>query len=86
MKVALGSAADLAARLLVPEVPRLDAMVVGGDRRSVETVLADVRLAPLRVLVVEPLLDVPDPRLKVLQGTPAMFRAVRIRVSEPDPS
>jgi hypothetical protein len=30
-------------------------------------------------------LDVPDPRLKILQGTPALFRAVRIRVTEPDP-
>lgn len=83
VKVALAAAADLAATMLVPAARSLDAVVLGGDRRSVETVLADGRLAPLRPLVAEPLLDVPDPRLKVLQRTPALFRAVRIRISEP---
>lgn len=80
VRVAMAAAADTAAAHLVPGVGGLDALVLGGDRRSLETVLADVRLAPLRALVVEPTLDVPDPRLKVLQGTPALFRAVRIRV------
>lgn len=83
VKVALAAAADLATTMLVPAARSLDAVVLGGDRRSVDTVLADGRLAPLRPLVAEPLLDVPDPRLKVLQGTPAMFRAVRIRIEEP---
>jgi hypothetical protein len=46
-------------------------------------VLADVRLAPLRPLVVEPVLDVPDPRLRVLEQAPDQLRAVRIRVTEP---
>lgn len=82
-KVALAAAADVAAAVLVPEAGRLDAVVLGGDRRALETVLADVRLQPLLPLVVEHRLDVPDPRLKVLEGTPALFRAVRIRVSEP---
>jgi hypothetical protein len=80
VRVAQGAAADLAATLLVPEVGRLDALVLGGDRRAVEAVLVDRRLAGLRPLVVEPLLDVPDPRLKVLQSTPALYRAVRIDV------
>jgi hypothetical protein len=83
VKVALAAAADTAAAHLLLEVRRLDAVVLGGDRRSLETVLADARLAPLRPLVVEPRLDVPDPRLAVLQRTPEMFRAVRIRVVEP---
>lgn len=83
VKVALAAAADLAATMLVPAARSLDAVVLGGDRRSVETVLADPRLAALRRLVAEPLLDVPDPRLKVLQGTPALFRAVRILITEP---
>lgn len=83
VKVALAAAADLATTMLVPAARSLDAVVLGGDRRSVDTVLADGRLAALRPLVAEPLLDVPDPRLKVLQGTPAMFRAVRIRIEEP---
>lgn len=83
VKVAQSAAADVAAQVLVPEADRLDALVLGGDRRSVEAVLADVRLARLRPLVSGRLLDVPDPRLKVLQGTPAKFRAVRIEVVDP---
>jgi len=82
VKVALAAAADTAAAHLLPEVDRLDAVVTGGDRRSLETVLADVRLAPVRALVVEGRLDVPDPRLSVLRATPATFRAVRVRVAE----
>lgn len=85
VKVALASAADLAARMLVPSVRSLEAVVLGGDRRSVEAVLTDQRLAALRPLVAEPLLDVPDPRLKVLQATPVLFRAVRIQITEPVP-
>lgn len=84
VKVALSAAADLAATMLVPAARSLDALVLGGDRRSVEAVLTDPRLVRLRSLVAEPLLDVPDPRLKVLQGTPALFRAVRIWIAEPE--
>jgi len=80
VRVALEAAADVAVRVLLPEAARLDAVVVGGDRRSVDAVLEDRRLAPLRPLVVEPLLDVPDPRLTVLQSTPDAFRAVRVDV------
>jgi hypothetical protein len=78
VRVALAAAADLAASLLVPVAGTLDAVVLGGDRRSVDTVLADTRLAPLRPLVVPPLLDVPDPRRAVLDSAPARYRSVRI--------
>jgi hypothetical protein len=83
-RVALGAAADNVVRVLLPELGRLDAVVVGGDRAAVDEVLTDRRLAPLLPLVTGPLLDVPDPRLKVLQATPDLFRAVRIRLVEPD--
>jgi hypothetical protein len=79
-RVALGAAADTAAAVLLPVVSTVDAVVLGGDRRAADEVLADPRLAPLRPLVVEARLDVPDPRLKVLQSTPDLFRAVRIKV------
>ncbi|HVU72374.1 MAG TPA: acVLRF1 family peptidyl-tRNA hydrolase [Mycobacteriales bacterium] len=82
-RVALEAAADNAARILVPDAATLDAVVLGGDRGALETVLADARLAPLRPLVVEPVLDVPDPRLRVLEQVPERLRAVRIRVTEP---
>jgi hypothetical protein len=53
----------------------LEAVVLGGDRRALTEVLEDVRLRPLRPLVSERVLDVPDPRLKVLEATPDLFRA-----------
>lgn len=84
VRVALAVAADVAAAVLVPAVSTLDAVVLGGDRRAVDPVLTDPRLAPLRPLVVQSRLAVPDPRLTVLQRTPAQFRAVRIRIVDPD--
>lgn len=83
VRVALGEAADVAARILLPAVASLDAVVLGGDRRAVGTVLEDRRLVRLAPLVVDRLLEVPDPRLRVLQATPPMFRAVRITVTDP---
>jgi hypothetical protein len=82
VRVALAAAADVAAAVLLPEVARLDALVLGGDRRSVEPVLEDRRLAPLRPLVTGPVLDVPDPKLVVLRGTPVAFRAVQVEVTD----
>jgi hypothetical protein len=58
--------------------------MVGGDRSAIDEVLTDRRLAPLLPLVTGRLLDVPDPRLKVLEKTPDLFRAVRITVVDPD--
>jgi hypothetical protein len=83
VRVALAAAADVAARVLLPALPRLDALVAGGDRRSVDAVLADPRLAGLRALLTPPLLDVPDPRHAVLEATAARFRAVRVEVVDP---
>ncbi len=77
------AAADVAVRVLVPEVGTLAAVVFGGDRRAVDALRADRRLAGVFALETGPFLDVPDPRLAVLQETPQRFRAVRIRVLEP---
>lgn len=79
VRIALAAAADTAARVLLPATD-LDAVVLGGDRRALDAVLADLRLQPLRALVSGPVLDVPDPRLRVLQHAP--FRDVRIRLSD----
>ena len=84
--VALSAAADVAAALLIPYAGRLDGVVLGGDRASVAAVLEDPRLAPLRSLPRGPHLDVPDPRLVVLERAVRQFRAVRIRVVDPDDS
>lgn len=84
-KAAMGDAADLAVRLLLPEVTRLTAVVCGGDRRAVDTVLADRRLAPLVPLRAERLLDVPEPRHAVLVAAVTAARAVHIRLRDPEP-
>jgi hypothetical protein len=76
--VAVQAAADTAARVLLAH--DLDAVVAGGDRGMVDEVLSDPRLRHLTVS--GRLLDVPDPRLAVLQSVP--FRDVWIRVREAD--
>lgn len=78
---AFADAADVAARIVLPHRAELDAVVTGGDRLAVDTVFADPRLEPLRPLVVEPLLPVADPRLRVLQATPDAFRSAHIRLA-----
>jgi hypothetical protein len=80
---ALGAAADTAAAVLGPYAGRLDAVVLGGDRRTVAGLRDDPRLRPYFDLAVDRFLTVPDPRLVVLRGAPRLFRAVRIRLTEP---
>ncbi|MEV0970531.1 acVLRF1 family peptidyl-tRNA hydrolase [Microtetraspora glauca] len=77
---ALGAAAEVAARVLLPYAGDLEAVLLGGDRRAIDGVRGDRRLAPLLALEREPFLTVPDPRLAVLRETPGLFRAVRVRV------
>ncbi|WP_309234047.1 acVLRF1 family peptidyl-tRNA hydrolase [Micromonospora sp. ATA51] len=84
-KAALADAVELAVRLLLPEAAILSALVCGGDRRAVDIVLAERRLAPLAALRAERLLDVPEPRHAVLVGAIAAARAVRILVRDPAP-
>jgi hypothetical protein len=79
------AAAAVAARILLPELTCLDAVVFGGDRAAVEATLAESpQLAPLAEKAVERFLTVPDPRRAVLEATPDAFRAVRIRILDAD--
>ena len=80
---ALAAAADTAAAVLGPYAGRLEAVVLGGDRRAMAGLREDLRLLPYFDLAVERFLTVPDPRLVVLRGTPKLFRAVRVRLTEP---
>ncbi|WP_214111414.1 acVLRF1 family peptidyl-tRNA hydrolase [Acrocarpospora catenulata] len=80
---ALQAAADVAARVLLPQLATLEALVLGGDRRAIDELRTDRRLVPLFALERPPFLTVPDPKLAVLTETPSQFRAVRIRVTEP---
>ena len=63
--------------------PRLDAVVLGGDKRAVAGLRDDPRLAQYLAIATERFLTVPDPRRAVLEGTPKLFTAVRIRLTEP---
>ncbi len=83
VRVALDAFADTAARILLPAAGSLDAVVVGGERTAVDSVLADRRLAGLRPLVTGRLLDGPDPRLAVLEASYDQLRAVWIRIVDP---
>ena len=80
---ALSAAAGTAVAVFGPYASRIDAVVLGGDRRAMATLRADSRLAPYFGLAVERFLTVPDPRLTVLRGTPRLFRAIRIRLTDP---
>jgi Actinobacteria/chloroflexi VLRF1 release factor len=83
-KAAAGDASDTVVRLLLPETSSLVAVVAGGDRRTVDAILADRRLEPVAVLVDQRFLDVPEPRLAVLRDAVAAARAIRIRVVDPE--
>jgi hypothetical protein len=79
---ALTAAADCAAAVFGSADGRLDAVVLGGDRRAMAALRDDPRLRPYFNLAVDRFLTVPDPRLAVLQGTPRMFRAIQIRLTD----
>ena len=80
---ALGAAADTAAAVFGSYEGKLDAVVLGGDRRAIAGLRDDPRLRPYFDLAVERFLTVPDPRLTVLRGAPRLFQAIRIRLTEP---
>jgi hypothetical protein len=82
-RAAAAEGADIAVRLLVPAAARLAAVVTGGDRRAVDAILADARLAPVGALRVERFLTVAEPRLAALEGAVRQARSVLIRVVEP---
>lgn len=78
----VGSAVEVAARILAPEVRSLAALVTGGDRPLIASALADPRLAKLAALPRGRWLTVGDPRLKVLLEAGENARAVRITVTD----
>jgi hypothetical protein len=79
---ALEAAADCAAAVLGPFAGQLDAVVLGGDKRSIGALRDESRLSPFFGLAVDRFLTVPDPRLAVLRTTPRAFSAIRIRLTE----
>jgi hypothetical protein len=80
---ALAAAADTAAAVFAPYAGRLDAVVLGGDRLALSRLSEDRRLAPYLARALDEILTVPDPRHAVLAGTPRLFRAIKITLTEP---
>lgn len=78
----IGSAVEVALRILVPQARTLAALVTGGDRALIATALADPRLSTLAALPTGPWLAVVDPRRKVLQEAGQSARAVRITITD----
>ncbi|TWD84386.1 hypothetical protein FB561_5573 [Kribbella amoyensis] len=78
---AFAAATEVAVRILGGA--ELDALVCGGDRKAVDTVLEDPRLKDLVPLVRPPFLGVPDPKHKVLEQAGQDARALRIELTDP---
>ena len=79
------AAAEDAAEILLPELGRLEALMVGGDRTAVAAVLAHpdlAGLAELRLRHGRGVLSVPDPNAGVLNGFGAVFRRVAIELNQ----
>ena len=82
---ALRAAADAAAEVFGQYGPDgLDAVVLGGDKRSVAGLRGDARLIPYLDRATMRFLTVPDPRLAVLRDIPRALLAIRIRLTEPE--
>ena len=79
---ALDAAAAAAVRVFGPYQGELDAVVLGGDRRTVASMRDDPRVRPYLALATDRFLTVPDPRLAILRDSPRLFRAIRIRFTE----
>ena len=82
---ALRAAAAAAAEVFGRYGPdRLDAVVLGGDKRSAAGLADDIRLEKYLAKATGRFLTVPDPRLAVLRDIPRAFLATRIRLTEPE--
>jgi len=81
---ALQAAANAAVTIFA--TARLDAVVVGGDRRAIAGLAEDPRLKDIIARAQDRFLTVPDPRLAVLREAPRAFLAIRVRLIEPDPN
>jgi len=82
---ALDAAARAAAEVFGRWGEPLDAVVLGGDKRAMAELRQDPRLAPYLEIATDRFLTVPDPKRAVLESTPRLFTAVKIRLTEPMP-
>ncbi|MFC4997728.1 acVLRF1 family peptidyl-tRNA hydrolase [Dactylosporangium cerinum] len=76
---AVDETADIAARVLAGHTD-LAALVCGGDRAMIDLVLEDPRLERIAALRHPHLLEVPEPRLNVLEDAAVTARKIRIHL------
>ncbi len=82
---ALRAAAEAAASVFGPYgAGGLDAVMLGGDKRSIAGLRGDPRLEAYLAKATDRFLTVPDPRLAVLRDMPRAFGTIRIRLTEPE--
>ena len=79
-KAAASDGAGIAERVLLPAVRTLAALVTGGDRTAVDSILSVPVLAPLAAIRADQMLEVPEPRHAVLVAAVAQARAVRVLI------
>jgi hypothetical protein len=82
-KAAAEGAAEVAVRVLIPALDSLAALVTGGDRRTVETIMSEPAMAPAVPLRSARFLAVGPPRRATLDEALELARAVRILVRDP---
>lgn len=75
---ALDAATEDAIEVLGTRVAELDAVVLGGDHRALDTLRAERRLAPVFAIAEPRVLDVGEPRRAVLDEAALRARAVEI--------
>lgn len=80
---ALRAAAEDVLEVLVPRLGELDAVVLGGDRRALDDLREDRRLAPVFAMAQPWVLDVREPRRTVLDDAAERVRAVEIVIRDP---
>lgn len=86
VRVALDAAVAAAVQVLIPALARIEVVVTGGDRQALRTVLDDPRLSAMRSRITSRILDVPDPKAKVLRDSYRLARVVRITITDVAPS
>ncbi|MFI6306379.1 acVLRF1 family peptidyl-tRNA hydrolase [Amycolatopsis thailandensis] len=82
-RTALRSAVEDAVEILVPQLSEVDAVVLGGDRRALESLREDRRLVPLFERAEPRILDIAEPRRTVLDDAAERAVAVEITLSGP---
>ena len=75
---ALRAAAQDVVDVLVPRLPDVDAVVLGGDRRALDELREDVRLSAVFARAEPRILDVSEPRRSVLDD--AAQRAISVEI------